>query len=1025
MLYKKNAEHSLSRELFQNPTCEYRGTPFWAWNNKLNMDQLSRQIECLKEMGMGGFHMHSRVGMDVPYLSDDFMALVKGCVEKAESLQMLAWLYDEDRWPSGAAGGLLTKEKKYRNKNLIVTIKDRTDDKPQEEAYETGANYFLAAYDVQINEDGYLGSYRRIGRNEAAVGRKWYAFSVTAADEDWYNGQAYADLLSKEAVDRFIEITYDRYKEIVGDRFGESVPAIFTDEPHFVRRNDADFSTDTDDLRLPWSNRMDEDFKAEKGVDVLDTLPELLWMLPGNAVSKAKYDFMDFVSERFARSFADNCGKWCDENNLMLTGHLLMEETLGSQSRVLGEAMRSYRSFQLPGIDMLCDHTEFSTAKQAQSAAHQYGKEGVLSELYGVTNWDFDFRGHKFQGDWQAALGVSVRVHHLSWVSMNGEAKRDYPASISYQSSWFKEYPYIEDHFARVNTALTRGKPVVKVGVIHPIESYWLYTGPNDKTAEVRAEMEDNFENTIEWLLFGQIDFDFITESLLPSQCEQGANPLPVGQMAYDTILVPNLLTMRRSTLERLEAFQKQGGKVIFMGACPKYIDALESTDAEALYARSIKSQINKAALLQTLEDDRLIDIRLDDGRRHQNLIYNMRKDNDCTWLFLCQGARKQINDVTRMENIAIRVKGEYKPELYDTLSGEVKEIAYTAQGGMTEILCERGLFESILLRLVPAGSGSVPVQDEDYTLIERIDWKAPVPFTLSEPNVLLIDRAEYSLDGEPFNPEEEILRLDNACRARLGWPGKGNRMVQPWVIEPEKIAHDITLRMRVFSAFAVKNARLAIEDLASLEIKFNGTPIAPKAEGWFVDESIQTLTLPEIQPGENILEVKVPFGVRTNTEWCYLLGDFNVKLSGCRAELVPSEETIAFSSVTTQGLPFYGANITYQTEITVPENKAVKIKVPFYRGALIGVSVDGKDTGRIVYPPYTLTLYDLAPGKHTIAYTLFGTRHNCFAALHNADLNERWHGPGAWRTTGDAWCYEYRIKDMGIITSPVVEILG
>ena len=95
---------------------------------------------------------------------------------------------------------------------------------------------------------------------------------------------------------------------------------------------------------------------------------------------------------------------------------------------------------------------QFLSAKQCQSAVHQYGREAMLAELYGVTNWDFDFRGHKFQGDWLAALGVTVRVPHLSWVSMAGEAKRDYPASISYQSPWHTEYRYIEDHFARLNT---------------------------------------------------------------------------------------------------------------------------------------------------------------------------------------------------------------------------------------------------------------------------------------------------------------------------------------------------------------------------------------------------------------------------------------------------------------------------------------------------------------------------------------------------------------------------------------------
>jgi hypothetical protein len=102
-----------------------------------------------------------------------------------------------------------------------------------------------------------------------------------------------------------------------------------------------------------------------------------------------------------------------------------MEESLWSQATALGEVMRSFRAFDLPGIDMLCDWREYNTAKQAQSAAHQYGRVGTMSEIYGVTNWDFDFAGHKAAGDWQATLGVVVRVHHLSWVSMEGEAKRD------------------------------------------------------------------------------------------------------------------------------------------------------------------------------------------------------------------------------------------------------------------------------------------------------------------------------------------------------------------------------------------------------------------------------------------------------------------------------------------------------------------------------------------------------------------------------------------------------------------------
>ncbi|MEE1505238.1 MAG: hypothetical protein UGF89_13475, partial [Acutalibacteraceae bacterium] len=104
MLYKKNSAPALTEELFKNPTAEYRGTPFWAWNNLLTKEELCRQIDVFKEMGLGGFHMHVRTGLKNKYLSDEYMELVKACVEKAKGEEMLAWLYDEDRWPSGAAG---------------------------------------------------------------------------------------------------------------------------------------------------------------------------------------------------------------------------------------------------------------------------------------------------------------------------------------------------------------------------------------------------------------------------------------------------------------------------------------------------------------------------------------------------------------------------------------------------------------------------------------------------------------------------------------------------------------------------------------------------------------------------------------------------------------------------------------------------------------------------------------------------------------------------------------------------------
>jgi hypothetical protein len=52
--YPKSAQ-PFSSKLFQNPTSEYRGCPLWAWNTKLQKEQLLRQIDTFQTMGMGGF----------------------------------------------------------------------------------------------------------------------------------------------------------------------------------------------------------------------------------------------------------------------------------------------------------------------------------------------------------------------------------------------------------------------------------------------------------------------------------------------------------------------------------------------------------------------------------------------------------------------------------------------------------------------------------------------------------------------------------------------------------------------------------------------------------------------------------------------------------------------------------------------------------------------------------------------------------------------------------------------------------
>ena len=1025
MLYKKNCAPSLTEELFRNPTCEYRGTPFWAWNSDLKAEELCRQIEIFKEMGLGGFHMHVRTGMSTHYLSDEFMSLIKCCCEKADKEHMLAWLYDEDRWPSGAAGGLVTKDEEYRARCLLLTTVPCEDSDikgiyldSRAEGSREGKGWLIACYDVALDENGYLKSYKLIGENDDAEGTKWYAYIKIHVPSPWYNNQTYLDTLNPKAVKRFVEVTHERYKEVIGENFGGVVPAIFTDEPQFTRKNVLKNSTDKDDILMPWTDDFADTYKVQYGEDITETLPEIFWELPDGKVSTSRYHYHDHVCQRFTEAFADVCGEWCRENGIALTGHMMEEPSLHSQTAALGEAMRSYRGFDLPGIDMLCASFEFTTAKQAQSAVHQFGREGMLSELYGVTGWDYDFRGYKLHGDWQACLGVTIRVPHLSWYAMGGEAKRDYPASIHYQSPWWKEFSYLEDHFARVNTAMTRGKPVVKVGVIHPVESFWLHWGPNDKTALMRENMDEKFKNLADWLLKGSIDFNYISESLFPSLCENASAPLRVGEMEYDAVIVPDCETLRSTTVERLEAFRNAGGKLIFLGNAPEFVDGKPDSAGKALYKKSTVIPFDREKILSSLDENRTVTLRLANGRLSDGFIYQLRRDGNSQWLFISRCTEPYNKDCIRENHLRITVKGEFTPYIYDTISGDISPVHCKYTGGNTVI--EKTLFDydSLLLRLDDGRCNTDIPKEPEFIVSDAPAATALVPYSLSERNVLLLDTAEFSLDGGEFMPEEEILRLDNVCRRMLGFVERGGSVAQPWVIEPETIEHYVTLRFRINSDIEYIGAELALEDAEKAKIALNGEDVAVNITGWYTDKDIKTVPLPEIRRGENILEITLPFGKRTNTEWCYLLGNFGVKLIGRERTLTKLPEKLGFGSITTQGLPHYGGNVTYHLEA---EGEKLKIEATRYRGALIGVRVDGEEKGKIVYPPYVLEVNSLGEGKHKVDITLFGNRFNSFGAVHLTNIKHSWHGPDAWRSDEENWSYEYVLRDVGILKHPVI----
>jgi len=296
-----------------------------------------------------------------------------------------------------------------------------------------------------------------------------------------------------------------------------------------------------------------------------------------------------------------------------------------------------------------------------------------------------------------------MRVHHLAWLSMAGEGKRDYPASIGYQSPWYKEYGYVESHFARVAVAMTRGKALTRVGVIHPIESYWISFGPNGNGDE-RGIRDQAFGDLTNWLLHGLIDFDFISESLLPGQIKKGPEgKLTVGACQYDVIILPNLKTIRSTTLKILRDFSRSGGKIIVAGSAPAFVDACVPNSNPTI--ESSKSVLfSQQAILPSLDEFRDLRITIDNHMPKDGFLYQMRQDGDERFVFICHRERNLPASTT------VKLRGSWEVEKMDSLSGEESTIKAHLSKGWTIFPYKFEGCASLLLRLSPSfGSEEEP----------------------------------------------------------------------------------------------------------------------------------------------------------------------------------------------------------------------------------------------------------------------------------------------------------------------------
>ncbi|RJS83197.1 hypothetical protein CW706_06220, partial [Candidatus Bathyarchaeota archaeon] len=203
---------------FRNPSKIYRPSPFWSWNDELSEGELRWQIREFADKGFGGYFMHARVGLATPYLSDEWMNCIRACLDEGRRENLESWLYDEDKWPSGFAGGLVPAESDEYRIHFLTMERAEAEDLTRllkEEMVQ-------AIFEISLSS-GRIENFIRIAKPEDFSGKgHLFIFKVKAEKRgnNRFNGETYVNLLNPEVTREFIKVTLDAYAERFREHFG-------------------------------------------------------------------------------------------------------------------------------------------------------------------------------------------------------------------------------------------------------------------------------------------------------------------------------------------------------------------------------------------------------------------------------------------------------------------------------------------------------------------------------------------------------------------------------------------------------------------------------------------------------------------------------------------------------------------------------------------------------------------------------------------------------------------------------------
>ncbi len=927
--------------------------PFWSWNDKLDEKTLRRQINDMKRLGMNGFFMHARCGLETKYLSKQWFDAVKACVDEAKKLGMEAWSYDENGWPSGFAGGKLLKTpdnySMYLEHEFVDTFPTETKGIYAIYAIK-GTTHPKRVHKPCKNAEKYLLVYLR-------------------------ENSAYVDVMREDITEKFIKETHQVYKDKLGDDFGKAMPGFFTDEPQYYR------------ALTPYSRYMDKWFKEEYGYSVFKALPAIFMEFEG--CESYLYDFHKMTHTKYINGFIKPIYEWSQANGVKVTGHSVDEIGLAEQMKCCGDVMPFYEYEDMPGIDYLTRELPNQLApKQLGSVCEQLGKKKALTETFGCCGWDITPTELKTLSEIQYAGGVNVMCQHLYPISERGQRKRDYPAHYSEHNAWQDKLKDFNTYFNNLGYTLSLGKQDANILVIHPMHTAWL-TYRRHVHAHKIEPLESDFIDLFTKLSQYQLPYHFGNETLMAKYGEVIGDKLRVGECVYDTVIIPKCDTLDDITVALLRKFKDNGGKLYFSASrIPKRIDGKTVTDGRLDFLKSAKN-IECDEVFAELADRTEYSLRLN-GENLSDVLCMTRVTKEYGNIYYFTNTSKK-----KLVDAVLTIKGKKKLSSLDMLTLKKSPVRGRFNGDYTEILLT--FDENASFVLIEDNCDYLPFEATAST--EFIKLRGKYKIAKRTENILILDRVNISFDGVNFTEQRPIEQVrDNLIYDKYN----GDLWLKfsfNTEFLPKKI--DFVCEKPGVLDISVNGTPVKMGKRTWFDMYFKRTNVAP-----YLHTGVNEVTLHYNyhQKDEvhgiifgNVMEsLRNCLNFDTELEACYLVGDFAVMTEEDKFvaatngvehylggfSLAPQKKTVSAKNLVHEGYPFFSGSIELEKTVNYKLGAPTVIRLNG-RYAVCDVFVNDCHAGTMLFTNYLDLKPYLKEGKNKIRLVLCTNRRNTLGPHH------------------------------------------